>query len=184
MSQQDRQRWNQKWRSFHPPSDPHPLLQDWANHLGGAGIALDVACGPGHNSMALARHGYCVLGVDISEVALRRARKLADASNLGAKLLFAQVDLDQWRPPPHSCDLVCVIRFLDRRLIPALREAVKPGGLALYHTRNTGVLRRQPDASPEFLLQPGELHHFFAGWEPLRDWEGEENASILVRKPA
>ncbi|MEX1287114.1 MAG: class I SAM-dependent methyltransferase, partial [Acidimicrobiia bacterium] len=41
------------------------------------GRALDLACGEGRNAIWLARHGWYVLGVDFSSVAIRKAKQLA-----------------------------------------------------------------------------------------------------------
>ena len=40
---------------------------------------LEIGCGPGHTSLELARHGYDVVGVDISEVCIKIAKQTADA---------------------------------------------------------------------------------------------------------
>lgn len=39
---------------------------------------LDVGCGAGHHALSLARRGYVVTGVDLSEPQIRRARRAAD----------------------------------------------------------------------------------------------------------
>jgi SAM-dependent methyltransferase len=123
------------------------------------------------------------LGVDISRVALVAAQRAAVHHGVWRHVLFVQADLDYWRPPRESFDLVVVFRFLDRRLYPALKESVRPGGLVVYGTRHRGILDRIPDANPAYLLERGELRAEFSRWRILLDAEGAENAALIARKP-
>lgn len=52
-----------------------------AEHVGPlpSGRALDVACGEGRNAVWLAEHGWDVVGVDFSGVAIEKARRIAEA---------------------------------------------------------------------------------------------------------
>lgn len=182
MSERDRAKWDQKWRDMLRPAPPSDLLRAHAEALPG-GVAVDIACGLGQNALWLAGHAYCVLGVDISHVALQRARGGARSRQLQEKVLFAQVDLDRWRLPRLSVDLVCVFRFLDRDLFPMLQEALRPGGFLFYQTRHVGLLERLPDANPHYLLQLGELPRAFAAWNILTYREAPEDARLVARKP-
>ncbi len=167
MSRADRDRWNRKYRELRPPPSaaPDPLLIAHAGLLTGRGLALDVACGRGHNSLHLARLGYRVIGVDGSIEGLRRARAATRAA--GLTMQFAAVDLDHQRFPPECFDLVVVFRFLDRTLLPNLAQSLRPGGLMIYQTYNRNRLRDHPDFHPAYLLQPGELAGFFSGFETI-----------------
>ncbi len=48
---------------------------------------LDIGCGTGRHSIELARRGYSVIGVDLSDSQLRRAREKARAENLQVRFL-------------------------------------------------------------------------------------------------
>lgn len=183
MGEADRAHWDSKWRNDRSRRDVSGLLVAHEALLRG-GTALDVACGVGQNTLWLAQHRYCALGVDLSREALRRAVRSARRNAARLPVMFAQVDLDVWRPPPASVDLICVLRFLDRALLPALRDALRPDGLLFYATRHEGLLDRQPDATRAFLLRRGELAQLFSGWEFITYREGRENAAIVARKPA
>jgi methyl halide transferase len=50
--------------------------------------ALDVGCGSGHNSLWLARQGFWVTGVDVSEIALQQAEENASAYQVSCTFLL------------------------------------------------------------------------------------------------
>lgn len=81
------------------PWDGHPLprsLRDVVEGAGGTpglptGLALDVGCGTGDNSVYLARHGWRVTGVDFVAGAVDRAR--AKAAAAGVDVTFGRADV-------------------------------------------------------------------------------------------
>jgi tellurite methyltransferase len=181
MSQADRQRWDRKWAEMAgKPFAPHPLLVKNEMLLSG-GRALDLACGLGQNSIWLASLGYQVTGIDVSGVALSAAVSRARKVDVADRPVFVQMDLDQWSLPTNMFDLICVFRFLKRRLFPEIRTGLRPGGLLFYSTRHIGLLNRQPDANQDFLLQPNELITVFSDWEIVHYEEDRENAQIIAR---
>jgi SAM-dependent methyltransferase len=184
MTEKDQQRWNSKWESRSALKfDPHPLLTKNRDLITGNGAALDLACGLGQNAIWLAQLGYRVLGVDISRVALERARVEARSSGIEGDIAFKQVDLDIWLPAEDTYDLICVIRFLDRDLLPAIRKATRAGGVVVYATRHLGALKKQPKANKAYLLEANELAGFFSGWQFLHYLEGADEAELIARKP-
>lgn len=180
MSEADRRRWDKKWAA-RPEDDlrPHPLLAE-NTHLLTGGRALDVACGRGQNAIWLAERGYEVLGVDISQNALDAAAAYASERALEERIRFARVDLDDWEIPASAFDLICVFRYLDRRLFSAIRAGLRPHGLLFYATRHTGALRRNPRANKAFLLSPGELREAFEDLRLVHYEESQENAGLIA----
>ena len=74
--------WNESYASGEPlPWDtgtPDPLLVEMIESRAIApGRTLEIGCGTGTNAIYLAQHGFDVLGVDISEVAVDKARAKA-----------------------------------------------------------------------------------------------------------
>jgi len=63
----------------------------------GASI-LDVGCGTGRHSVALAQHGFAVTGIDLSEDMLKKARARATASNTHPT--FLQCDATKYASEP------------------------------------------------------------------------------------
>jgi SAM-dependent methyltransferase len=152
--------------------------------LAGRGDALDLACGRGQNAIWLAGLGYRVTGIDISPVALKSAMADARRSGLSQQALFELTDIDSYSMPAGSYDLVCVIRFLDRRLFSAIKASLRQGGLIVYATRHTGVLQDHPEVNRDYLLEKDELRELFAGWPILHYLEGPTEAEIIAQKPA
>lgn len=182
MSEEDQDRWDKKWSALAAKTfRPHRLLGEHAQLLSG-GTALDLACGPGQNAVWLAGYGYRVIGVDISRVALRKARDSAIDQGVADNILFVNADLDHWPLPVDALNLICVFRFLDRSLYPAIRAALRPDGLLFYSTRHFGIRHRDPDANPDYLLAPGELEDVFGDWSILHYREGSENADLIAQK--
>lgn len=185
MSKADRERWDEryedeKWKAM--MKQPYPLVQATVRPVE-QGLALDVACGLGQNTLWLARQGYHAIGIDVSRVALEHAQATARQAGLDDRVLFAQADLDRYRPPAGMFDLIIVIRYLNRALFPALIDALKPGGLLIYATLNWLRAETHPDAPREYLLNPGELSTAFAALEILHDEQIGDHSELVARKP-
>jgi tellurite methyltransferase len=132
-----------------------------------SGRALDIACGSGRDAVYLALCGYAVEAIDVLPDALERARDLARRS--GVSLETIQQDLKGLSVlPAERYDLVAVVRFLHRPLLPAIRQAVAPGGYIVYeafHRRDVEDGLRA--LKPGHLLEDGELAAAFEGFKPL-----------------
>lgn len=57
------------------------------------GRAVDLGCGSGANAVYLAQHGFEVVGVDFSAVALDKARAHAEAAGIASRVRFVRGDL-------------------------------------------------------------------------------------------
>ena len=97
------------------------------------GTAIDLGCGEGGDVLWLAEQGWTAVGLDISTVAVGRAREEAAARGLGGAS-FEAVDLDAWEPEPASVDLVTASFFqsnvaLDRTaILRRAATAIRSGG--------------------------------------------------------
>jgi 2-polyprenyl-3-methyl-5-hydroxy-6-metoxy-1,4-benzoquinol methylase len=94
------------------------------------GRVLDLGCGAGvPMSRDLVDRGFDVMGVDISEVQVARARSLVPGGT------FAAADMATWDAEPGSFDAVVSLYALihvpledQRALIPRIRRWLRPGG--------------------------------------------------------
>lgn len=117
---------------------------------------LDVACGPGRHTIALARKGYRVVGVDLSDKLLNIARKSAELE--GVKTAeFVKGDA---RDIPHQAEFDAAICLCEgafgllasdmenERVLSSIFRALKPGGkLALTALSLLYLLRHADDLS-------------------------------------
>jgi len=161
--EQVRTKWNARYAAESLLLGPHPssfLAEriDWIDALVPGRKALDIACGEGRNSIFLARRGFAVTGIDISEEGLAKAARWATEEGLAIDFLRAELEGYGFT---ESYDLILNFNFLLRDLIPKMVDALTPGGIILFDTildspAVPGVHRK------EFLLQPGELAAIFA----------------------
>jgi 2-polyprenyl-3-methyl-5-hydroxy-6-metoxy-1,4-benzoquinol methylase len=52
---------------------------------------LDLGCGQGRDALLIARHGHCVLGIDISETGIRQMTEAATAEGLDVRGMVADI---------------------------------------------------------------------------------------------
>ena len=102
------------------------------------GRALDVGCGEGADAIWLARRGWTVTAIDISDVAVGRAREAAELA--GAAVEWVCGDALQTAFPARAFDLVsmqypALPKAAGEAAVRTLLDAVRPGGLllAVYH---------------------------------------------------
>ena len=167
MSDTDRARWDERYRTQVVDWTPAPVVSRCAPPAAPGARALDVACGAGRHSLTLAELGYTVDAVDISAVALAQLVTEAERRGLAERVHPLCADLDVWRPPAARYAVVVQVAFFDRALLPATLVALEPGGLLILEAFNTARLVAHPDFNPAFLLQRGELAVACAGWDIL-----------------
>lgn len=186
MSAKDRAKWNTIYKNRVGDYYPRPdlLLLDYTPPipLGSERRGLDLAGGLGQNGLWLAEQGYIVDILDISHTALDRARAEMTTRKIRTVNLLC-VDLDTANLTPDTYDVVCVFRFLNRRLLGQLLTTVKPGGRLIYETFNHTILQARPDFNPDYCLKAGELTAAFPKWRVLRDAEAGPWTQFVAIKP-
>jgi len=164
--------------------DPDPILFEYVPPLYEKRDyrALDVACGYGQNSIWMASQGYTTDGIDISHVALRLGHQKAMEQKL-RNVNFIVADLDTHELEPEIYDVVVVLRFIKRGLLPDLRASVRPGGRIIYQSYNTEYLNTKPNYDPEQLFRIGELVGYFADWNIVHNANKQSVSQIVAIKP-
>jgi SAM-dependent methyltransferase len=133
--------WNESYASGQLPWDtgqPEPLLIEFVTSGGIAPVpALEIGAGTGTNAVWLAEHGFDVLGIDLSPLAVERARAKMKERALSCR--FAALDFLAAPPPGGPFQFVfdrgCFHVFDEpderRRFAANVAAVLAPGGLWL-----------------------------------------------------
>jgi SAM-dependent methyltransferase len=219
IPENEHDRWNRKYRES-PGSwtEPDPfLLQAFSQYIVplflGGGKALDLAGGAGRHAIWLAKKGWEVTLIDISEAGVELARHNAGA--LATHIRFVVDDLTHFKASQirsaaslkevslknaslkkatpekdtleNAFELVLVFCYLDRAIFSEIVKAIRPGGLLVYKTHTVLQAERQcGPKNPAHLLQPGELPQLAEGLQILhyREVVAERATAELVAKKA
>ena len=156
MSLKDKEKWDYKYGApeYITGKEPVEWLKGHSYMLNGKGSALDIASGEGRNAVFVAEKGYETLAVDVSSTGLKKARALADEKGVVIETCVA--DLDNWKIEQNAFDLILCFNFLDRKIFPSIKSALKPGGLIFYETFTVDYLKYS-SFKREWVLEHNEL---------------------------
>ncbi len=181
----NKQQWEDHYRGADSgsPQGPDELLAGNPALLTG-GLALDVACGSGRNALYLAECGYRVIAVDRSPAAVRLAR--GRARSKGLQLEAAAADMLDVRFGDERFDLIANFYFLERDLIPRIKQGLKTGGLVFFETFTSHGIPRDDPRYRKFLIDPNELLTMFSDFFIFFYFERVKRekavASMIARK--
>ena len=135
------------------------------------GRALDVAMGRGRNAVYLAGRGFEVEGVDISTEVLEAAKALARQSGVRLTARLKDLEKDVFIEK-DAYDLVICFNYLYRPLMPALKAALRTGGMLVYETYIVDQAQFGRPRNPKHLLKHNELLNLFRDFRCIRYREG------------
>jgi 2-polyprenyl-6-hydroxyphenyl methylase/3-demethylubiquinone-9 3-methyltransferase len=180
-------RWWDPQGEFRPLHEINPLRLGWIEgHVALAGKAvLDVGCGGGILTEAMARRGARVTGIDLSEKALRVAELHLLESKLDVRYEKSSVEDYQ-----GAFDIVTCMELIEHvpdqgSLVAACARLVRPGGHVFFSTINRNpksylfavigaeyVLKLLPKGTHDYLrfVKPSELSR----WSRARGLAPEE----------
>ena len=135
------------------------------------GKVLDLAMGGGRNAVYLAKQGFDVEGVDVSDEAVMAAEKLAALNRVKIRARVADLELG-YKIAAGTYGCIICFNFLQRSLIDDIKNGLKSGGLVMSETYivDQAILGRPKN--PDHLLNHNELLATFHDFRCLRYREG------------
>ncbi|MBL8102178.1 MAG: class I SAM-dependent methyltransferase [Anaerolineales bacterium] len=161
-----------RWQSRRPPRS---LLTSYQNLLPHSGLVLDAACGTTPTGLHLARQGWQVIALDVSNAALRIAQ--SEVQKEALPISFALMDLTNPWLPSNRFDIILNFYYLSRPLLSTYRKSIKRGGLLFFETFvRDEFIQNEVDGNPHHYLEPHELKTSFADWNIIH-YEETQRAS-------
>jgi cyclopropane fatty-acyl-phospholipid synthase-like methyltransferase len=184
-------RWNNRYRDAGDQylfgTEPNHFLAHRLGLLQNGRTALSVADGEGRNSVWLAEQGIDVTAVEISPVAVEKARRLAAGRKVELRFILADMLAPGWPPVElHGAFDWVVAIFIQfvgaedrQRQFATIKQLVRPGGRVLLHGYTPKQLeyRTGGPSDVENLYTEAILREAFADWEIEELVEYEEDIS-------
>ena len=137
-------------------------------------IVLDSGCGEGRNSIYLAKQGFRVYGLDISAIAIDKAREWAEKEGLLEKIWFEVGDVSQMEFRNEFFDAAIDINTINfvksrRRYVAELSRVLKPKGYLFIETlseksKEYGIPKEELDWLITPFFEILEIEEFNALW--------------------
>ncbi|GGK74212.1 bifunctional 2-polyprenyl-6-hydroxyphenol methylase/3-demethylubiquinol 3-O-methyltransferase UbiG [Amphritea balenae] len=171
-------RWWDRESEFKPLHDINPLRVDFIDRIGSLNgkKVLDVGCGGGILSEAMAHRGAEVTGIDMGEAPLKVAK--LHGLETGVSISYRQITVEELATEqPGSYDIVTCMEMMEHvpdpsSIVDACSRLVKPGGKVFFSTLNRNpksylmaivgaeqVLNLVPKGTHDFkkFIRPSEL---------------------------
>ena len=174
-------RWWDRNSEFKPLHDINPLRANWIDNVSPVAgqQLLDIGCGGGILSEAMAQRGAQVTGIDMGEAPLAVAKLHQLESQLGIDYLKTTAE-EFAEQNPNRFNIVTCLEMLEHvpqpsSVVQACADLLKPGGWAFFSTINRNpksfllaiigaeyLLRMLPVGTHEYskLIRPSELSNW------------------------
>ncbi|MCH7739299.1 MAG: methyltransferase domain-containing protein [Chloroflexi bacterium] len=171
MSDKEKSDWEERYSSGSYKARPWPsdLLEEWLPRMP-KGRALDIPSGTGRNALYMAENGFEVDAVDISGSALEILNE--SARERGLRIRCHEIDLDQGSPPEPPYQLLVSCFFLNRNIIPRMKEWVADNGFIVFEQHMVTPLEVHGPSTQQWRVQPNELLRLFADFRVVHYEEG------------
>jgi len=172
--------WNKRYanRDYLYGTEPNSFLAEHYNLL--SSPVLSLSEGEGRNAVFLAIRGLEVVGVDISEVALEKAQRLAESCGVTIQTIVA--DLATFEPEEnHYGSVISISAHLPsrirNRLYTLIERSLKRDGVVILEAFSEKQLSRSTGGpkNADMLMTVEKLQREFPNLEPvlLREVERE-----------
>jgi len=129
-AEQQKERWNKVFASSDATFNRQPnafLLKSVQGKT--AGMALEIGMGQGRNTIAMARLGWDVTGIDISDEGIRQAVTEAKKQNVNIHAVVASADDFEYGSGRYDLIYATFEHQIVTRNADKLVPALKPGGM-------------------------------------------------------
>ncbi|MDR2952456.1 MAG: class I SAM-dependent methyltransferase [Treponema sp.] len=145
---------------------------------------LDICCGFGRISAELARRGFAVTGIDITESYLQTAKEEAAYDDLNIE--YVNADAREFQRPQYfdaAINLYISFGYFensqdDKKLLVNAYKSLKPGGCLIIETLGKEIAVRD-FVSAEWFERAG--YTVLTEYEPLDSWTLLKNRWILIK---
>jgi len=163
-------------------------LKEWLPKLEKSDLLLDVGCGSGRASLPFARNGVKVIGLDISEQMVLRAKRKSEKLGIKNHVDYVVGDSENLPFRQNSFDAVLAFGVLHhvptpQKMLQQMSKVLKNDGLYFGHENNKTILRPLFD----FMMNISRLWIEEAGNHPLiakselTHWANDVNLDVKVK---
>ena len=183
-------RYDSEWGRRHLQA-AEELITEAAARRGPIEWALELGCGEGWTTARLATHAHSVVAVDLSPVAIERARQRCVGAGTASPVRFEVADvMAGGMPAPGRFDLVVAMGFIElfqnparaRRVRRLVVDSVLPGGHLLVATVRQHPVVEQARWAPVLPRGASGIDRFLqaGGWlQPQRRVETPTHLFML-----
>jgi len=121
-------------------------LKEWLPKLGKDDLLLDLGCGSGRASLPFAQNGVKVIGLDISEQMVLRAKRKSEKLGIKDHVDYVVGDSENLPFRQNSFDAVLAFGVLHhvptpQKMLQQMSKVLKNGGIYFGHENNKTILR-------------------------------------------
>ncbi|MFH1290462.1 MAG: methyltransferase domain-containing protein [Nanoarchaeota archaeon] len=186
-----------KKEKFYLGIEPHQIVETALDYVK-SGRALDLGVGEGRDAVFLAKKGFDVTGLDISETGIRHFLELAKKEKVNVTGTVEDIAKFEFEENYDLLISLSTFQFIERKeilkVIARMKEHTKEAGINVI----TAFNEDNPYKEFAYLFKKNELKDFYSGWEileykeeitPLEKHGKDERphrhgiTSIIARKP-
>ena len=156
---------------------PSPVVKEWVqgflkeaqSQKDGRLNALDLGCGGGRDAVFLAKNRINVVAIDQEARVLKRAKQLAAAEKASVKFKCCNLSQENCIPEEQKFDLILGVRFLNREILPTLKDKLNRNGFLVWQTFCGDFSKFESPKSEKAILNQHELAEVFASLKIIVD---------------
>jgi len=132
---------------------------------------IDLGCGEGRNAVYFAKHGFDVVGLDISEVGLEKTRNYAEQEGVNVKTIKANITSFQLTETYDAIFSTGTLHFLPvkvrRQHFQNYKNCTSPTGINVISVfvRKPFIPKAPDTIAKEYSFRSGELMSYYWDWE-------------------